>query len=157
MAQAVSSADIQVLSDKYVGTYIERDAEELTGPSFAFNSVTFAALGMDTCLLSHSIISIACSTALLVYDPFLTLPYEIKHIWCRTFKIGTILYLFARYLPLVLLLASTYLSLSNISLEVIAKVLMRNTLTEAIECLVWLSILGRSNLGTHIFKGDVII
>ncbi|KAF8487955.1 hypothetical protein JB92DRAFT_3019239 [Gautieria morchelliformis] len=48
---------------------------------FALNSVNFAAL------------------ALLIYDTLLMLPSEIKLIWCKTVKLGTVLYLLARYLP----------------------------------------------------------
>ncbi|KAF8530709.1 hypothetical protein JB92DRAFT_455012 [Gautieria morchelliformis] len=57
------------------------------------------------------------SFALLMYDTLLTLPSEIRHIWGKTVKIGIILYLFARYMPLGLFLVNTYLTLSNISLE----------------------------------------
>ncbi|KAF8507865.1 hypothetical protein JB92DRAFT_2832602 [Gautieria morchelliformis] len=71
---------------------------------FAFNLTTVAAL--------------ACYTELLIYDTLLTLPSEIKHIWFKTVKIGTILYLFARYLLMAIVVLVIYDSLSNLSVEV---------------------------------------
>ena len=41
-------------------------------------------------------------TALLIYDILLRLPYEVKHIWQRKFRLGTILYLLAQY-PVVVI------------------------------------------------------
>ncbi|KAF8518306.1 hypothetical protein JB92DRAFT_2902968, partial [Gautieria morchelliformis] len=66
---------------------------------FAFNFTMVAAL------------------ALLIYDTLLTLPSDIKHIWCKTVKIGTILYLFVRYLLMAFFVLAIYSSLSNMSLE----------------------------------------
>ncbi|KAF8532683.1 hypothetical protein JB92DRAFT_2840006 [Gautieria morchelliformis] len=92
MSQVDPSAEIQVLSDKYVLTTL--------------------------------------TLALLIYDTLLTLPCKIKHIWCKTVKIGTILYLFARYLSVVLFLVTIYGNLST-SIEVYYhNALICNTLTD---------------------------
>ncbi|KAF8518315.1 hypothetical protein JB92DRAFT_2903184, partial [Gautieria morchelliformis] len=61
--------------------------------------------------------TIVAALALLIYDTLLTLPSEIKYIWCKTVKIGTILYLFARYLLMALFVLAIYGSLSNLSVE----------------------------------------
>ena len=45
-------------------------------------------------------------TALLVYDTLLTLSLEVKHIWRKKLKLGSILYVFARYPAVFYLLAS---------------------------------------------------
>ncbi|KAF8507869.1 hypothetical protein JB92DRAFT_2956721 [Gautieria morchelliformis] len=83
MSQADPSAEIQVLSDKYL-----------------------------------------VNTALLIYDTLLTLPSEIKHIWCKTVKIGTILYLFARYLLMAFVVLAIYGSLSNLKCNTITRLLV---------------------------------
>ncbi|KAF8509585.1 hypothetical protein JB92DRAFT_2945893 [Gautieria morchelliformis] len=62
--------------------------------------------------------SVLTTLTLLFFDTLLTLPSEIRHIWCKTFRLGTILYLLARYMPLVSLLVEIYGNLSNISAEV---------------------------------------
>ncbi|KAF8532664.1 hypothetical protein JB92DRAFT_2839644 [Gautieria morchelliformis] len=59
------------------------------------------------------------NTALLIYDTLLTLPSEIKHIWCKNVKIGTILYLFARYLLMAFFVLAIYSSLSNMKCNTI--------------------------------------
>ncbi|KAF8524044.1 hypothetical protein JB92DRAFT_2882643 [Gautieria morchelliformis] len=63
------------------------------------------------------------NTALLIYDTLLTLPSEIKHIWCKTVKIGTILYLFARYLLMAYFVLAIYDSLSNLKCHSISQLL----------------------------------
>ncbi|KAF8532684.1 hypothetical protein JB92DRAFT_2840078 [Gautieria morchelliformis] len=98
MSQADSSAEIQVLSDKYL-----------------------------------------VNTALLIYDTLLTLPSEIKHIWCKTVKIGTILYLFARYLLMALFVLAIYDSLSTLSVEC-------NTLTHLLDAFAVPSLIGVQGL-----------
>ncbi|KAF8518312.1 hypothetical protein JB92DRAFT_2903077, partial [Gautieria morchelliformis] len=75
----------------YIMSQADPSAEiQVLSDNFAVNSTIVAAL------------------ALLIYDTFLTLPCEIKHIWCKTVKIGTILYLLARYLSVVLFLVTIY-------------------------------------------------
>ncbi|KAF8532672.1 hypothetical protein JB92DRAFT_2839822 [Gautieria morchelliformis] len=63
--------------------------------------------------------TLTCYTALLIYDTLLTLPSEIKHIWCKTVKIGTILYVFARYLLMALFVLAIYGSFSNLKCNTI--------------------------------------
>jgi Family of unknown function (DUF6533) len=40
---------------------------------------------------------------LLAYDSLLTLPHEVRYIWTQKFKLGTALYLLARYPTLLYL------------------------------------------------------
>jgi hypothetical protein len=56
--------------------------------------------------------------ALLAYDTLLTLPSEITHIWGRRVRLGTVLYLLARYPALLDIILGVYLDASNIPLEV---------------------------------------
>ncbi|KAF8509033.1 hypothetical protein JB92DRAFT_2949208 [Gautieria morchelliformis] len=56
--------------------------------------------------------------ALFAYDILLTLPYEITYIWHRRVRLGTVLYLLARYPALLLLIIAVYLDIANIPLEV---------------------------------------
>ena len=44
-------------------------------------------------------------TALLIYDTLLTFSLEVKHIWRKKLKLGSILYFFARYPTVFFLLA----------------------------------------------------
>ena len=46
-------------------------------------------------------------TALLVYDTLLTLSLEVKYIWRKKLKLGSILYVFARY-PIVFYLLAPF-------------------------------------------------
>jgi Family of unknown function (DUF6533) len=117
MAQADPSAVIQVLSDAYVLTTLSQMHKNL--PELALQQTTSTSQRL-VCVhvLSNSTISTACSTALLVYDTLLTLPSEIRYIWRKTIKIGAILYLLARYLPLVVSLIVIYTVSFNLSLEV---------------------------------------
>ncbi|KAF8573084.1 hypothetical protein K439DRAFT_1625314 [Ramaria rubella] len=48
--------------------------------------------------------------ALLAYDTLLTFPSEVRFIWHKKFKLGTILYLLARYPALLVLLLNVYLN-----------------------------------------------
>jgi Family of unknown function (DUF6533) len=117
MAQADSSAVIQGLSDAYVLTTLSEMQKNL--PELALHSTTSPSQRL-VCVhvLSNSTISTACSTALLVYDTLLTLPSEIRYIWCKAIKLGAILYLIARYMPLVVYVILMYTNFSNVSLEV---------------------------------------
>ena len=55
-------------------------------------------------------------TALLIYDILLRLPYEVKHIWQKKFRLGTILYLLAQY-PLVVVSFSLFISFPTIKVR----------------------------------------
>ncbi|KAF8461831.1 hypothetical protein JB92DRAFT_2186606 [Gautieria morchelliformis] len=55
--------------------------------------------------------------ALLAYDTLLTLPSEITYIWHRRARLGTVLYLLARYPALLALIVAVYLDIANIPLE----------------------------------------
>ncbi|KAF8575530.1 hypothetical protein K439DRAFT_1268667, partial [Ramaria rubella] len=48
--------------------------------------------------------ALTLTQALLTYDTLLTFPSEVKFIWHKKFRLGTILYLLARYGALVELL-----------------------------------------------------
>jgi Family of unknown function (DUF6533) len=56
--------------------------------------------------------------ALVAYDTLLTLPSKITHIWGRRVRLGTVLYLLARYPVLLYSIIAVYLNASNIPLEV---------------------------------------
>jgi Family of unknown function (DUF6533) len=117
MAQADPSAVIQALSDAYVLTASSEMQKNL--PELALHSTTSSSQHL-VCVhvLSNSTISTACSTALLIYDTLLTLPSEIRYISRKAIKIGAILYLLARYLPLVGFLILIYIYIFNVSPEV---------------------------------------
>ncbi|KAF8471536.1 hypothetical protein JB92DRAFT_3134975 [Gautieria morchelliformis] len=55
--------------------------------------------------------------ALLAYDTLLTLPSEITYIWHRRVRLGTVLYLLARYPALLAFIISVYLDIANIPFE----------------------------------------
>lgn len=59
-------------------------------------------------------------TALLAYDTLLTLSDEIEYIWQKTYKLGKVLYLLARYptLPLVLLAALAHFWKTSLQVRV---------------------------------------
>jgi Family of unknown function (DUF6533) len=116
MAQADPSAVTQALSDKYVLTLspMQKNLPELALHRTASSSQRLVCVHV----LSNSTMSTACSTALLVYDTLLTLPSEIRYIWGKAIKTGAILYLLARYLPLVVDLIVIYTNFFNVSLEV---------------------------------------
>ena len=117
MAEADPSAVIQALSDAYVLTTLSQMQKNL--PELALQPTTSTSQRL-VCVhvLSEFAISTACSTALLVYDTLLTLPSEIRYIWRKAIKIGAILYLLARYLPLVVYLIVIYTNIFNVSPEV---------------------------------------
>jgi Family of unknown function (DUF6533) len=56
--------------------------------------------------------------ALLTYDTLLTLPSEITYIWHRRVRLGTVLYLLARYPMLLTFILLAYINAANIPLEV---------------------------------------
>ena len=68
--------------------------------------------------LSNSRVFISFAVALLAFDTLLTLSSEIKHIWGKQFRIGTILYLLARYPLLAIYLIDIYTSLFVTSIPV---------------------------------------
>jgi Family of unknown function (DUF6533) len=117
MAQADPSAVIQALSDAYVLTTLSE--MQKNSPELALHSPTSSSQRL-VCVhvLFNSTISTICSTVLIVYDTLLTLPSEIRYIWRKGIKIGAILYLLARYVPLVGFLIEIYINLCNVSLEV---------------------------------------
>ena len=87
--------------------------------SVSFDYVLFAAFGKHTRVyffptqfLCHVI------PALLVFDSFLTLPSEIKHIWHRKPKLGSILYILARYPTPMFFLGDIYIIFSTVSPQV---------------------------------------
>ena len=59
-----------------------------------------------------------CIIALLVFDTLLTLPSEIKYIWCKKFRLGIFLYFLARYSLLATSLVYIYVSLFVVPLQV---------------------------------------
>ena len=56
--------------------------------------------------------------ALFMFDTLLSLPSEIKYIWCQKPRLGSILYTLARYATLAVLLIESYTNLFVISLQV---------------------------------------
>ena len=68
--------------------------------------------------LFNAIIFMYFSIVLLMFDTLLTLPSEIKYIWCKKCKLGTILYVLARYPVLASFIIELYLSFFVTSLPV---------------------------------------
>ncbi|KAF8478325.1 hypothetical protein JB92DRAFT_1840931 [Gautieria morchelliformis] len=66
--------------------------------------------------LAFNYVDIA-TLALLAYDTLLTLPSEITYIWRRRVRLGSVLYLIARYPALLAFIFSVYLDIANIPLE----------------------------------------
>jgi Family of unknown function (DUF6533) len=67
------------------------------------NYVFTAAFG-ECKVFVHSLAhSLPLETALFVYDTLLTLPQEVHHTWNKKFKLGTTLYILARYSTLLYL------------------------------------------------------
>ena len=64
----------------------------------AFSYVSIVALGepMGSSMWGLVVVS-PIQTALLVYDTLFTFSLEVKHIWGKKLKLGSILYVFARY------------------------------------------------------------
>ena len=71
----------------------------------AQNYAAIAALGEPavTCP-NNSVNRLSLDTALLAYDTLITLPHEVEYIWPKKIRLGTMLYLMARY-PLLVVLA----------------------------------------------------
>ncbi|KAF8474571.1 hypothetical protein JB92DRAFT_1895966 [Gautieria morchelliformis] len=55
--------------------------------------------------------------ALLTYDTLLTLPSEITYLWHRRVRLGTVLYLLARYPTFLFFIFTSYIGIANIPLE----------------------------------------
>ena len=53
-----------------------------------------------------------------MFDTLLSLPSEIKYIWCQKPRLGSILYILARYSTLAILLIESYTHLFVTSLQV---------------------------------------
>ena len=53
-----------------------------------------------------------------MFDTILSLPSEIKYIWCKKPRLGSILYILGRYSTLAFILNNTYMTLCVISLQV---------------------------------------
>ena len=85
-------------------------------PSMAFNYVAVAATGKYIC--PRMICYPHVLLALIMFDTFLSLPSEIKYIWCQKLRLGSILYIVARYPTLAILLIVSYINLFVISLQV---------------------------------------
>ena len=85
-------------------------------PSMAFNYVLVAATGKYTCprMLCYPHVLLA----LIMFDTLLSLPSEIKYIWCQKPRLGSILYILARYSTLAVLLIEIYTNLFITSLQV---------------------------------------
>jgi Family of unknown function (DUF6533) len=85
------------------------------GTSIAVNYTLIAALGELRIRAYDPANSLAVEIALLVYDSLLTIAPEIGYIWKTKFKLGTALYLLARYPLLLYHSLQIILALSNIS------------------------------------------
>ena len=85
-------------------------------PSKVFNYVFVTTTGKYTCtwMLCYPHVLLA----LIMFDTFLSLPSEIKYIWCQKPRLGSILYTLARYSTLAILLIESYANLFVISLQV---------------------------------------
>ena len=53
-----------------------------------------------------------------MFDTFLTLPSEIRYIWCEQRRLGSVLYILARYPTLAFVLTSLYVDLFVSSIQV---------------------------------------
>ena len=58
------------------------------------------------------------SIVLLIFDTFLILPSEIKYIWSKKCRLGSVLYVLARYPALALFIIEIYSFLFVTSLQV---------------------------------------
>jgi Family of unknown function (DUF6533) len=83
------------------------------GPSIAVNYTLVAALGELRTRVCDPANRLPVETVLLAYDSLLTMPLEIGYIWKAKFKLGTALYLLARYSMLFFLPALMILDLLN--------------------------------------------
>ena len=96
-------------------TYCPRDFRQVSSPhyyvkqsyspdSVTVNYVLIAALGKPVGSFMWGLVVVSpFQTGLLVYDTLLTFLFEIKYIWRKKLKLGSVLYILARY-PAVLLL-----------------------------------------------------
>ena len=57
---------------------------------------------------------------LIFFDTLLSLPSEIKYIWCKKPRLGSILYILARYSTLTMLIIGIYATFFVTSLQVCA-------------------------------------
>jgi Family of unknown function (DUF6533) len=73
----------------------------LYGTRIVYNYRRIAALGELVDRVCNPANSLAVETALLAYDSLLTMDPEIGYIWKTKFKLGTALYLLARYIMLL--------------------------------------------------------
>ena len=80
------------------------------------NYVLVAATGKYTCarMLCYPYVLLV----LIMFDTLLTLPSEIKYVWCQKPRLGSILYTLARYSTLAILLIELYLFPFVIPLQV---------------------------------------
>ena len=85
-------------------------------PSIAYNYVLVAATGKYTCpwILCYPYVLLA----LIMFDTFLSLPSEIKYIWCQKPRLGSILYTLACYSTLATSLFDLYVPLFVTSFQV---------------------------------------
>ncbi|KAF8521057.1 hypothetical protein JB92DRAFT_3111438 [Gautieria morchelliformis] len=75
---------------------------------------------MDIQVISDSLANNYVGTAtlaLLAYDTLLTLPSEITYIWHRRVRLGSVLYLLARYPAFLVFIMVLYTDMANIPLE----------------------------------------
>ena len=83
------------------------------------NYVFISAFGEGKTCVRDPANRLLLQTALLVYDSILTLSQEVHYIWKKKFKIGTALYMLARYAMLVYIFLQVLGSFVNIpSLQV---------------------------------------
>ncbi|KAF8527238.1 hypothetical protein JB92DRAFT_2826313 [Gautieria morchelliformis] len=68
-------------------------------------------------ILALTYVAVA-TLALFAYDTLLTLLSEITYIWHRRVRLGTVLYLLARYPVLLMFIIGVYVDIANITLEV---------------------------------------
>ena len=100
-------------------SFILNNMQHLTSElSMVFEYIFFAAFGKYTWVYLMTQFSCHVTPALLVFDSFLTAPLEIMYIWHRKPKLGSILYILARYPTTMLFLGNMYLNLSTVSLQV---------------------------------------
>ena len=95
--------------------------EEIYDPdSLAQSYVDTAAIGKSRSnAICNLVVILLFQIALVVYDTLLTLHYEIKYIWMKKFRLGSVLYLLARYSVIInLMIPSVFNSLPNTALWV---------------------------------------
>ena len=83
--------------------------------SVAFNYTLIASLGecnLKTCvqILAKPLL---LETALIAYDSLLTFSEEVIYIWKKKWKLGTVLYLLARYAMLLYMIQSIIMAFFN--------------------------------------------